>query len=98
MIPRSTPQNAPYALRVRDMNADRAIREYVVIGVDHALLGGAVGEPAPPELLERFEGRTFSLKELEERGVRVAGAKLAYTANGQDWFLRVSPPIGQEHL
>lgn len=79
------------------MNPDMAIREYVVVGVDHALPGGGVGESAPSELLERFEGRTFSLKELEQRGVRVAGATLTYTANGQDWFLRVSPPIGQEH-
>jgi hypothetical protein len=42
---------------------------------------------APPEIRERFEGRAFTLGELEQRGVRVTGAGAWYLANGQDWQL-----------
>ena len=50
------------------------------------------GQPAPPEVAERFEGRLFSLHELEQRGVRIAGANIYFTAAGRDWWLRLEPP------
>jgi hypothetical protein len=49
------------------------------------------GEPAPPEIRERFEGRLFSLYELEQRGVRIAGGHAWYIANAQDWRLTLAP-------
>jgi hypothetical protein len=55
----------------------------------------ASGAPeAPPEIRERFEGRSFALHELEARGVRIAGGHAWYTANGLDWRLILSPEIG----
>lgn len=47
--------------------------------------------PASPEIQERFEGRAFTLAELEQRGVRVTGAGAWYTANGRDWQLVLHP-------
>ena len=52
------------------------------------------GQPAPPEVAERFEGRLFTLHELEQRGVRVAGGRNYYTAAGQDWWIRLDPAPG----
>ena len=49
---------------------------------------------APPEIRERFEGRAFTLRELEERGVRIAGAQAWFTALAQDWRLLLDPPLG----
>jgi hypothetical protein len=46
---------------------------------------------APPEIRERFDGRSFTLIELEQRGVRVTGAGAWYLANGQDWQLLLHP-------
>ena len=49
---------------------------------------------APPEIRERFEGRPFTLHELEERGVRIAGAEAWYTALAQHWRLILDPALG----
>jgi hypothetical protein len=49
------------------------------------------GEPAPPEIRERFEGRLFSLHELEQRGVRIAGRHVWFMANARDWQLTLAP-------
>ena len=49
---------------------------------------------APPEIQERFEGRAFTLAELEQRGVRIAGGAAWYTANARDWRLILDPPLG----
>jgi hypothetical protein len=51
----------------------------------------ANGEPAPPEIAERFQGRLFTPRQLEERGVRITGAGAWYLAAGQDWRLRLEP-------
>jgi hypothetical protein len=51
----------------------------------------ANGEPAPPEIAERFQGRLFTPRQLEERGVRITGAGVWYLAAGQDWRLRLEP-------
>ena len=51
----------------------------------------ADGAPAPPEIAERFEGRTFTKHELEQRGVRITGAQAWYRANAQDWQLILRP-------
>jgi hypothetical protein len=48
---------------------------------------------APAEILERFEGRTFTLRELEQRGVRIAGGRAYYTSLGRDWALRLFPDL-----
>ena len=49
------------------------------------------GEPAPPEISERFQGRAWSLRQLEERGVRITGAAAWYLAGGQHWQLTLEP-------
>jgi len=49
--------------------------------------------PAPQEISERFEGRLFTLHQLEERGVRIAGANVWYLASGQDWQLKLEPAV-----
>jgi hypothetical protein len=48
------------------------------------------GEPAPPEIRGRFDGRLFTLHELEQRGVRIAGANAWYYATGSDWRLTLA--------
>jgi hypothetical protein len=69
---------------------------YTVVAVTRAGAGAAdSGAVAPPEILERFEGRTFTLEQLQERGVRIAGGEAYYTANGQDWRLEVFPKVGE---
>ena len=67
--------------------------EYTVVSVRRADAppGDTAESEAPPELLERFEGRTFTLAELEQRGVRIAGGKAYCTANGADWRLELWP-------
>jgi hypothetical protein len=42
---------------------------------------------APPEIAERFDGRLFTLRELEQRGVRISGRYAWYLAGGRDWQL-----------
>ena len=49
----------------------------------------ADGAPAPPEITERFEGRLWTKRELEERGVRIQGAAIWYLAAGQDWQIKL---------
>ena len=48
---------------------------------------------APPEVSQRFEGRLFTLNELEQRGVRITGAGAWYLAVGQDWQLTLEPAL-----
>jgi hypothetical protein len=45
------------------------------------------GAPAPPEIAERFQGRAWTKRQLEERGVRITGAAAWYLAAGRDWQL-----------
>ncbi len=47
------------------------------------------GVPAPPEIAERFQGRLWTRRQLEQRGVRITGAAAWYLANGQDWQLQI---------
>jgi len=49
------------------------------------------GDPAPPEIAERFQGRAWTLRQLEERGVRITGAGAWYLASGLDWQLKIEP-------
>ena len=51
----------------------------------------ANGAEATAEIAERFEGRAFTLQELEYRGVRIAGGQVVYTANSRDWLLELTP-------
>ena len=48
---------------------------------------------APQEISERFEGRLFTLHQLEQRGVRIAGANVWYLTSGQDWQLKLEPAV-----
>ena len=48
---------------------------------------------APQEISERFEGRLFTLHQLEQRGVRIAGANVWYLSSGQDWQLKLAPAV-----
>jgi hypothetical protein len=50
-------------------------------------------QPAPPEISERFEGRLFTLQQLEARGIRIAGREAWYLSNGQDWRLTLEPAV-----
>lgn len=45
------------------------------------------GAKAPPEITNRFQGRLWTKRQLEERGVRITGAAAWYLAAGQDWQL-----------
>lgn len=47
------------------------------------------GEPAPPEIVERFEGRLFALNELESRGVRITSGTGWFKADGADWVMHL---------
>ena len=49
----------------------------------------ADGAQAPPEITERFQGRLWTKRELEERGVRIQGAAIWYLAAGKDWQLKL---------
>ena len=51
------------------------------------------GELAPPEIAERFEGRLFTLNQLEQRGVRITGRFAWYLFAGQDWQLKLEPAV-----
>jgi hypothetical protein len=50
-------------------------------------------EFAPPEIAARFEGRLFTLNQLEQRGVRITGAGAWFLANGLDWQLKLEPAV-----
>lgn len=73
---------------------DRVGSEYVVTTVRAVTFGNVEGEEAPPAIRERFEGRLFTLHELEQRGVRIAGGRALYTAGGCDWSLHLAPAAG----
>jgi hypothetical protein len=68
---------------------------YTVVNLRRAEANADVGPAAPPEILERFEGRTFTLEELQQRGVRIAGGDAYYTSNGVDWLLEIFPRPGE---
>jgi hypothetical protein len=51
------------------------------------------GTLAPPEISERFEGRLFTKHQLEQRGVRIAGANVWYLSSGSDWQLKLEPVV-----
>jgi len=65
------------------------VERYVVAEVRRA----RDGSDAPPEITERFQGRAFTLHELEVRGVRITSRRGWYLANGQDWILSVQPTL-----
>lgn len=68
--------------------------DYTVVAVKNVgTRTSEAGSEAPPEILERFEGRMFTMRELEERGVRIAGGHAYYTANGTDWQLELFPKV-----
>jgi hypothetical protein len=48
---------------------------------------------APPEIAERFQGRLFTLHDLEHRGVRITSRRGWYLAAGQDWQLKLEPAV-----
>ena len=50
-------------------------------------------EFAPPEIAARFEGRLFTLNQLEQRGVRITGVGAWFLANAQDWQLKLEPAV-----
>jgi hypothetical protein len=59
-----------------------------------AAVVAADGEtPAPPEIAERFQGRLFTLSELEARGIRIAGPSAWYVSLGRDWRLTLEPAL-----
>jgi hypothetical protein len=49
----------------------------------------ADGSLAPPQIAVRFQGRLWTLRELEQRGVRIAGGSAWYLAAGKDWTLKL---------
>ncbi len=70
------------------MPSERLVAVYRVADVR-----SAEGEPAPREIAERFAGRTYTLRDLEQRGVRITGAGIWYLALAQDWQLHLDPPL-----
>ncbi len=50
-------------------------------------------EFAPPEIAARFQGRLFTLNQLEQRGVRITGAGAWFLAAGLDWQLKLEPAV-----
>lgn len=71
---------------------------YLVADVRSAGAGTTDGRAAPPPaLLEQFDGRAFTLHDLEQRGVRVVGGRAAFTLGGADWWLDLlpAPEVGQ---
>lgn len=68
---------------------------YRLKGMWRATLDGFAGPEAPEEVRERFEGRAFTLLELEKRGVRMAGGLGTYSTEGETWYLTVIPEAAQ---
>jgi hypothetical protein len=66
------------------------LRELYLVAAIHS---GDGQEPAPPEVAERFEGRAFTLHELEARGIRIAGREVWYFTLGRDWRLTLEPAV-----
>jgi len=69
------------------MMAGRMLEAYRVVEVR----SGDGSDFAPPEIAQRFEGRLYTLRQLEERGVRITGAGAWYLAAGKDWQLKLEP-------
>jgi hypothetical protein len=57
------------------------------------ILSADGSEPAPPEIAERFDGRLWTLPQLEQRAVRIAGREAWYLAAGRDWQLKLEPAV-----
>jgi hypothetical protein len=51
------------------------------------------GTASPPEVSERFQGRLFTLNQLEQRGVRITGKGAWLLAAGRDWQLKLEPAV-----
>jgi hypothetical protein len=49
--------------------------------------------PAPPSIAQRFDGRLYTLDQLEQRGVRIANRAAWFVAAGRDWQLRLEPAV-----
>ena len=49
--------------------------------------------PAPPEVADRFQGRLYTLDELEVRGIRITGKDAWYFTLGLDWRLTLEPAV-----
>jgi hypothetical protein len=49
--------------------------------------------PAPPEVADRFQGRLYTLAELESRGIRITGKDAWYFTLGRDWRLTLEPAL-----
>jgi len=49
--------------------------------------------PAPPEVADRFQGRLYTLNELEARGIRITGKDAWYFTLGRDWRLTLEPAV-----
>ena len=75
------PSAAPDAVALREV-----VRVLEVRSADGKTL-------APPEIAERFQGRTFTLPELEARGVRITSRQGWYLSAGQDWHLQLGPAV-----
>jgi len=58
-----------------------------------AVLSADGATRAPPEVAERFQGRLFTLHDLELRGIRIAGRQAWYYALGRDWRLILEPAL-----
>lgn len=56
--------------------------------------GGQNGLLAAADVQSQFAGRTYTLTELEQRGVRIAGGRAVCTRAGQDWYLDLAPVTG----
>ena len=69
--------------------AQRMLDAYRVVEVRSA----DDSQPEPPEIAERFDGRLFTLRQLEERGVRITGKGAWYLAAGRDWQLKLEPAV-----
>jgi len=75
-----------WVLAARMMTTARMFEAHRVVQVT-----SPEGVPAPPEIAERFQGRAWSLRQLDERGVRITGAAAWYLAAGQHWQLKIEP-------
>lgn len=71
---------------------------FVVARVRRATYSLSTPAAPPPEIREHFEGRSFTLLELERRGVRIAGGQAVFTANGLDWWLDLAPALRPESV
>jgi hypothetical protein len=75
--------HSPYDVAQRMLDAYRVVEVRSADG----------SELAPPEISERFDGRLYSLPELEQRGVRITGRHAWYLAAARDWQLKLEPAV-----